>query len=83
MKLSYLRKPTPLWFSLLKLILVICVFLWLGYDGNFKPVGTQFAAAISQFSEDLDRQTKEMKAQAARESGTSDTQQPLNNGAAK
>lgn len=85
MKLSYLRRPTPLWFSILKLILVICVFLWLGYDGNFKPVGNEVATVISQFSEALDRETKAMQAQAqaAKESGTSEPQQPINHGAAK
>jgi Sec-independent protein translocase protein TatA len=87
MIISFLRRPTPMWFSLIRLVVVVAVLLWMGYDGNFKPVGVEVAATIHDVSSNFDRVSAELdaqaEAQAKQRTSTSITQQPSQDGAAK
>lgn len=37
---------TPIWVTLLRYVLVVCLFVGLGFAGNFKSVGDQLALAV-------------------------------------
>lgn len=81
MNFQSLRKPVPIWFYFLRFVAVIAGLIWLGYDGNFKPLGQALAGAVSEVTTVV-HNSKILDEVAAQSASAAVTQQPTN-GAAK
>ena len=81
MNFQMLRRPVPLWFSLVRFLVMAAGLTWIAYDSNFKPVAQELAKAVAEVT-GLVQHARTMDQTANQNASTTSTQQSTN-GAAK
>lgn len=50
---GFLHKPTPVWFSLIRLAVIAAVLVWIGTDAVWMPVAEETAATVAEVRKQL------------------------------
>lgn len=53
---KWLTRPTPLWWSVVRLCSMIAVVWWLGQDPGWQLIGKEFSTSIVRLADEVGRQ---------------------------